>query len=164
MTRSRRRPTEMSFIFQDCEIVNNAGLWRPFQRAAFMPRRVAVWATYWLDARRHGRNADGWRRSSLLIHAMNGILVFAIAQDLLPFSAAVMTAGLFLSHPLTTMASCYVAGRSASLSTMVQLLAAIAALHGFFLVALILVGAATWWVKEDSAAGIFLIGIVWLLG
>jgi len=144
------------FIFQDRNIVSNEALYRhgSFQLDWFPRRRILIWLTYWLDMRAFGMNADGWRRSSMLLHIFTAMLLIPVS-----IPAAVLIA----VHPLTLMASSYIAGRSGLLSGMVQLLIGLLCIGGIFVPAILLAVVASLWVKEDSLIFFPMIGVLWLM-
>lgn len=132
----------MSFVFQDLEIIKNPGLHAPQPTLALFPKRFLIWLSYWDDAKISGFDAAAWRRTNMLIHVVNAALLASIS----PWAAL-----LFLVHPLTTMGSSYVAGRSGVLSATFQITAGLLALNGWILPAIVVALIATRWLKEDSA-------------
>ena len=149
------------FVFQDENIVHHPGLSHPLRRSNhptiilhFPKRRVLVWITYRLDMKLWHKNASGWRATSFAIHLLNTAL-------LIPFSS--WAALFFLVHPLTLMGSSYVAGRANQLQTTAALLAILAVLHGYFVIAIVISGVVSLWLKEDSVVLFPLIGALWML-
>lgn len=155
----------MGFVFQDHEIVKKRWLWLPGLNWRRYPRgRLLVWLTYRVDAWLHGHNAEGWRRTSLTIHAVNSVLVLWLSLSMMPLSTALIAAGLFVAHPLTVMGSSYIAGRSSSLGTTFQLAALGCALDGQWLSAVLIAAIACAFVKEDSVMIVLVLGaIYWIL-
>ncbi len=134
------------FVFQDLNIVSNYALhWKhPFCGQCFPKRRILVWLTYWMDAQLYGTGdgaASAWRRTSLILHGFNAVLLGLIS----PIAGV-----LFFVHPLTLMGSSYVAGRSSLVGTTFQIMVIYLAIHGWFLLAILLGLASSLWVKEDT--------------
>ena len=90
------------------------------------PIRPLVMVTYWVNFAGGGLDPLGYHLGNLLLHVVNGVLVFLATRQLLrrthaEYSAGVsliaaFSAGLFLLHPLQSEAVAYVAGRADLLS------------------------------------------------
>jgi tetratricopeptide (TPR) repeat protein len=77
-----------------------------------------------LEYRLWHRWAGGYRLGNLLLHAVNGLLVFVLARTLLQSTTAAWAAGvLFLVHPVHTEAVVGLVGRSELLAAIFFLLA-----------------------------------------
>jgi tetratricopeptide (TPR) repeat protein len=83
--------------------------------------RPVLMASYWLNFISSGTNSVGYHVVNLGLHALAAALVYVCAVNLLTRAGiddsrlralAVLTAGLFLLHPLQTESSAYIAGRS----------------------------------------------------
>ena len=86
--------------------------------------------TYWLDQSLWWRNAAGFHATSVLLHALNGVLLFWLARALaftLPSAAA--AAALFLVHPIQPESVAWITNRVDVLATVFVLVAVIAALR-----------------------------------
>ena len=59
-----------------------------------------------------GLHPLGYHAVNVLVHGVNGVLVYRIGSALMPGPAAALAAGLFLLHPIQTEAVSYVSGRS----------------------------------------------------
>lgn len=70
--------------------------------------RLSLDANYLLD----GVNPRGYHAVNMLVHGVNGALVYRIGAAIMPGPAAAFAAGLFLLHPIQTEAVSYVSGRS----------------------------------------------------
>lgn len=70
--------------------------------------RLSLDANYLMD----GLNPRGYHAVNILVHGLNGVLVYRIGAALMPGTAAALAAGLFLLHPIQTEAVSYVSGRS----------------------------------------------------
>ncbi len=92
--------------------------------------RPLTFASFWLDQRLWWRTAFGFHLTSVLLHALNGVLVFGLARVL--GCAALAAAGgalLFALHPVHTEAVAWVSGRVDILATTFALLAVVIALR-----------------------------------
>lgn len=70
--------------------------------------RLSLDANYLTD----GLNPRGYHAVNVIVHGLNGVLVYRIGAALMPGPAAAFAAGLFLLHPIQTEAVSYVSGRS----------------------------------------------------
>lgn len=153
----------MSFVFQDIPIVSNPAVWESLRSGAFTRGRLAVWATYRFDAWRAGKNADAWRATSLVLHCINAVILFAVAVQVVGLVPSLITAALFIAHPLTLMSTQYVAGRSGVLGGMAQLVVVFCILSGWLAAGLVVTAATMIWVKEDMCVLIPMIAaLLWL--
>src|SRR6266404_3771115 len=92
--------------------------------------RPLTFSSFWLDQRLWWRTAFGFHLTSVLLHALNGVLVFGLARVL--GCAALAAAGgalLFAVHPVHTEAVAWVSGRVDVLATTFALLAVVIALR-----------------------------------
>jgi len=153
----------MGFVFQDLNLIaDDAGRYSrrfpidkwgtPRNQRAFPRERILVWATYWMDYKLHGLDADGWRRSSMALHVVTAGLLFPLSP---------MAALLFLLHPLTLMGSSYVAGRSGLMSGLFQIISALFAMNAHLILAVLTALVALRWVKQDSVVFLPMIGMLW---
>jgi len=92
---------------------SGAGIYRPLTIFSFS-LEYPLWHRW----------AGGYRLTNLLLHAINGLLLFVIARGLLQsFPAACATAALYLAHPVHTEPVVGLAGRSELLAALFFLLA-----------------------------------------
>ncbi len=92
--------------------------------------RPLTFASFWLDQRLWWRNALGFHLTSVLLHALNGALVYRLARLLgCGAFAALGGALLFAVHPIHTEAVAWVTGRVDVLATTCTLLAVTIALR-----------------------------------
>lgn len=92
---------------------SNSGIYRPLTIFSF-----SLEYPFW------HRWAGGYRLTNLLLHAINGFLVFFVARSLLQSVPAAWTASaIYLAHPAHTEPVVGLAGRSELLATMFFLLA-----------------------------------------
>lgn len=92
------------------------------------PRAVLSWVNrfnVWLD----GVNPDGWHAVNVILHLVNGLLLFSLAQRLLSTWPALLALGVFWLHPIQTEAVAYVSGRGELILTAGVLLACIGAVR-----------------------------------
>lgn len=104
--------------------------------------RIVTFFSFALNFRLHGYNLAGYHLVNLLVHLLNGLLVYQLMQLTLrtpfaaareswnsgtfPHIAALSTALLFVCHPVQTQAVTYISQRFTSLSTMFYLAAIVA--------------------------------------
>src|ERR1041385_8545725 len=119
------------FVYDDLTSIqhNRAVRFFSLDPKEFLNTRSLLYPTYafneWLD----GENVFGYHVVNLLLHIINGLLVFAIARRIylkLALSSdastyAMMAAGFFLVHPIQTEAVTYITERSELLSKLVYL-------------------------------------------
>ena len=84
---------------------------------SLMPSRALSYATHHLTWRLVGFDPGLYHLGNVALHLMNGLLVYAVAVALIPGSAAVWGAGVFLLHPLNSEAVNYVSARTDLLMT-----------------------------------------------
>src|SRR5437867_9410547 len=91
------------FLFQSYwGDLNHAGIYRPLTIFTFS-LDYPIWKVW----------APGFRMTNLLLHALNGWLVFLLAPGLLGArSAALASAGVYVIHPMQTEAVVSIVGRS----------------------------------------------------
>src|SRR5262245_2798321 len=80
--------------------------------------------TYWLDSRLFGAaNAGGYHTTNVLLHTLNGLLVFAIARSVTPgqSAVAVFAASLFVLMPSHTEPVAWISGRVDSVAALFYL-------------------------------------------
>lgn len=90
------------------------------------PIRPLVMVTYWMNFAAGGLDPLGYHLANVLLHLMNGVLIFFATRQLLrkthaEYSGginliAAFSAALFLLHPLQSEAVAYIAGRADLLS------------------------------------------------
>lgn len=128
------RVNSASFVYED----ENAAQSNP---AVNGKEPIQLGRARWLSALSHrlvfrafGPSARASHLTNLALHLTNGVLVFAIASELLTPSAGVIAAWIFMLHPLQTESVAYISSRSELLAT------------GFALCALWLgLRASRWW-------------------
>lgn len=137
------------FVYEDANGLAGATdpvVWRAPSRA------LTAWTLQWT------RDASVAHRTNVALHVANGVLVGAVAAALIPGSAAVWAAGVYLLHPLNSAAASYVSARTDLLLTLCVLLALLGAVRGWWpLLALGLVGAAV-----SKEVGLVAVPLVWL--
>lgn len=128
------------FILDDFgSISNNYSIHRLFDFAGlwqFYANRIVLYFTLSINYAIHGTAEGGYHAVNLLIHAFNGILLYAILKKLfaLPYFKgklisrysniiSTFAAILFVSHPLQINAVTYIIQRTASLAATFYLLA-----------------------------------------
>ena len=80
--------------------------------------------TYWLDSRLFGSaNAAGYHATNVVLHTLNGLLVFAIARSVTPgqSAVAVLAASLFVLMPSHTEPLAWISGRVDSVAALFYL-------------------------------------------
>lgn len=75
-----------------------------------------------------GFNPLGYHAVNILVHGLNGVLVYVLGSALIGVRGAALAASLFLLHPIQTETVSYVSGRSELLSLCFMLLALCAVL------------------------------------
>jgi tetratricopeptide (TPR) repeat protein len=89
--------------------------------------RPLTFASFWLDQALWWRNAFGFHLTSVLLHALNGTLVYLLARAIGCTSVAALAGALlFAVHPIHTESVAWVTGRVDVLATTFALLATIA--------------------------------------
>lgn len=92
------------------------------------PGRVLTLASFWVDARLGGHPWI-YHLHNLLIHLLNGYLLFWVAQAFFAPALSLLVAAVFLLHPLQTEAVLYISGRSDLQATAIGLAAVGLILH-----------------------------------
>lgn len=90
--------------------------------------RPLFWLSLMTDNRISGRNPQIFHATNILIHALNGILVFMILRRWFPVLLALMAALAWLSLPIHTEVVAWISGRAMSLATFFVLLDVLCAL------------------------------------
>lgn len=104
------------------------------------------------DAGAHARILFSFHATNIVLHAVNGFILFAILRGLGVESAGASLGSLFfIVHPLCRDAVAYISSRGVLLSTMFGFGAIVAALHGYWPVAIPLLWLA-FNCKEDAIA------------
>ena len=141
-------------VFDDVvTIVSNAqimaGDWK--HRDSLFNWRGLTRMTYALNVKLFGNDSFSFHVTNVVFHAINGFLVFQIAQQSgLDKEGAFFSGLIFVAHPLAVSAVAYLSARSVLLSSMFGFIAILALLSGYWLLtipALIL----AIWAKEDAA-------------
>lgn len=99
----------------------------------------------------------GFHVVNVLVHLLNGVLVWLLARPLVGTSA-VLVMGLFLLHPLQTESVAAIANRSELVAVTCALLALLVAIRGPQTViggaGVVVFGLAAFWTKETTASGL----------
>lgn len=113
------------FVYDDVRVVTQATSvdLSPAAVVRWVPGRALTILTYAMNARWHGFDARGYHAVNVALHLANGVLVFAVAAQLVAPTAALAAAAVFLWHPLNSQAVNYVSARSDLLLTLWVLLA-----------------------------------------
>ncbi len=85
--------------------------------------RPLFWLSLFADRAAWDLNPVGFHATNVVLHLMNGILVFLLFRQLLGQSLAFISALLWLSLPIHTEVVAWISGRGLSLSTLFVLLA-----------------------------------------
>lgn len=83
--------------------------------------RKLLMLTYWWNASQSGGDTFQWHVFDVLIHVINGGLVYLIIRRLAPTAGRLLAgfaAGVFLLHPIQAEAVAYLSGRSEEFSVM----------------------------------------------
>jgi len=98
--------------------------------------RPLLMFSYWLNFKQSGQETFGYHFGNVLLHFLNGILIFLAVRKILSWLKvnqseilAIFAAGLFLFHPLQTESVSYVASRSETLSVFFVLAAFVVFLY-----------------------------------
>ena len=104
--------------------LNFANLWAMLTRFYFANYAPVVLLSFAMDYRVWGLQPFGYHLTSLLLHALNVVLAYAVARRLLGSrSGALVAALVFALHPLQVEAVVWVAGRKTLLCSSFALLA-----------------------------------------
>ncbi len=114
------------FVYDDLTSIqhNHAVRFFSFDAKQFLETRSLLYPTYAFNEWLGGENVFGYHVINLLLHIINGLLVFAIARRIYPGGDglyAMMAAAFFLVHPIQTEAVTYITERSELLSKLVYL-------------------------------------------
>src|SRR3954471_3563889 len=90
--------------------------------------RPVFWLSLMIDNKISSRNAGFFHATNILIHALNGIMIFLIFRRWFPGSLPLMAALAWLSLPIHTEVVAWISGRAISLATFCVLLNVLAAL------------------------------------
>lgn len=83
-----------------------------------------VFTSYWIENHIWGRNPHGYHATNVALHALNAVLVLALARALgLPLWAALIAAAVFAAHPVQVASVVWIAERKNTLSTLFYLAA-----------------------------------------
>jgi tetratricopeptide (TPR) repeat protein len=112
----------LRFLFQSYwGDLNNAGIYRPLTIFSFS-LEYPLWQVW----------APGYRLTNLLLHTLNGWLVFLLARGLLgSASAALAAAAVYVAHPVQTEAVVSILGRAELLAAALFFAAWLAFRHGY---------------------------------
>lgn len=126
------------FQFDDYKVIAyNPGVhsWEAWQQGLTHGIRPLLKASYTLDWTL-GLGAVGFHLSNLVIHLLNGWLVYRLSRHYcarhrdLPDALPLFVALLFVLHPAHSEAVSYISGRSSSLMSLLYLLGLLAYTHG----------------------------------
>lgn len=134
---------DMGYFLEPTKVLELDGI-SPNFRYAFITR-IAGYFTFALNYRLHGLDVTGYHVFNLIVHIMNGLLVYFLVRLIFeapffsdsksdddPFAymkvnfIALFSALVFVSHPIQTQAVTYVAQRFTSLATLFFLLSVFA--------------------------------------
>lgn len=119
------------FLFDDNNlIVNNYKLQQNPGLSDFMPGNKIItgyrpvrFLSLLIDYKIYGLNPAGFRLTNIIIHSLNGFLIFLVAIGLgLSRKAAIISCIVFLSHPIMTDSVTYISGRRDILFTFFYLM------------------------------------------
>ncbi len=111
-------PNEFVFFDDDKAILYNQALRQPSLGKIFSGQNLGMyapmtWLAYWLGQAFSGQEAWGYHLISLVLHAINGVLVFTLLRQLTGRHwAAFAAALLFAVHPVQAEAVCWAAALS----------------------------------------------------
>ena len=120
------------FVYDDLTTIhhNHAVRFFSLDLKQFLNTRSLLYPTYAFNEWLNGENVFGYHAVNLLLHVVNGLLVFAIARriyrklelSLDVSTCALFAAAFFLVHPIQTEAVTYITERSELLSKLPYLL------------------------------------------
>jgi tetratricopeptide (TPR) repeat protein len=90
--------------------------------------RPIFWLSLMIDNKISGQNPSFFHATNILVHALNGILIFLIFRRWLTVPLALMTGLAWLSLPIHTEVVAWISGRAMSLATLFVLLDVLCAL------------------------------------
>jgi tetratricopeptide (TPR) repeat protein len=116
------------FVFDDLNTIqaNSQVQFGETLRPSIFRTRPILYMTFAIDYALHGQQVWGYHLVNLILHFLNGFLVFLIAQHIFRSSVsseskartyALLSAGFFVVHPVQTEAVTYISSRSELLST-----------------------------------------------
>ena len=126
--------TDAPFVFDDLETIQRNRIVRfgeyfggsYFNPALYLWARSLLYVTFIFNNWLGGQNVFGYHIVNLVLHILNGLLVFAIGAKILgrvipdhrtARMYAVLAAAFFLVHPIQTESVTYISSRSELLST-----------------------------------------------
>ena len=115
-------------VFDDLPTIQkNAGVqFGDFLRPEIATTRPVLYVTFTVNYLLHQEKVWGYHLVNLILHLLNGIVIFFIADELFRRTlsdeagrrwASFLAAGFFLLHPIQTESVTYISSRSESLST-----------------------------------------------
>lgn len=110
---------DVPFVFDDMvSVQRNYGVRTGYFNWNPLDGRWVLYLTFTLNSMLSGQDVWGYHLINLLLHILNGIAVFLIAEHLLGgVNPAALAAAVFLLHPVQTESVVYVSSRSELLST-----------------------------------------------
>lgn len=138
------------FVYEDLNDVQ--AFFRPYDvhDVLVKPARSLTALSFDANARLFGlMNPFGYHAGNVLLHLVNGVLVYRVALAVVAPWPAVMVSAVFLLHPIQVESVAYVSSRSELVSTCCVLLALLAASRGW-IVAAVLAGALAVAGKESA--------------
>ena len=120
------------FVFDDLNLPFQLTLAATPLAGWLVGARPVLMSTYWANFQLSANNPFSYHVVNLLIHALNGAMVFLVLARLLSLAgwarersraAALAGSAIFLLHPLATESVSYIAGRSESLAALFMLAA-----------------------------------------
>jgi tetratricopeptide (TPR) repeat protein len=91
--------------------------------------RPIFWLSLWADNAIGGPNPAGFHVTNIILHALNGILIFLIAREVFSETVALLSALVWLSLPIQSEVVAWISGRGLSLATAFILLTIIQAVR-----------------------------------
>ncbi len=91
--------------------------------------RPIFYLSLWADYAVWGSNPAGFHTTNIILHALNGILVFELAAEVFSETLALLYALAWVTMPIQTEVVAWISGRGLSLATAFVLLTMIQALH-----------------------------------
>jgi tetratricopeptide (TPR) repeat protein len=90
--------------------------------------RPVFWLSLWADYAAWGPNPAGFHATNVILHALNGILIFLLAREVLNETVALFSSLAWLALPIQTEVVAWISGRGLSLATAFILLTLIQAI------------------------------------
>ncbi len=128
-------PNAFVFFDDDKAILYNHALQQPSLAKFFSGQNLGMyapvtWLAYWLGSAFSGQNAWGYHLLSVLLNAINSLLIFSLLRQLTGLNwAAFAAALLFAVHPVQAEAVCWAAALSTVLFSTFYLASALAYLR-----------------------------------